>query len=403
MIVVLGLGVGIDAQRSRARRIRPHPPVSVACTTTLSGGGSINTAVSSASGGDTICLNSASNWAYSGTSQKGSDVTIRPVTGQTVSFSTMTLNNSRHLKFQGPMTFTGGATTTTSAGDARNLTFDGIAFKTFCLYVPDNVDHQITITNSTFIAGDGCGNEGRLTVNGWNQTHTVAVGVTLSHNQFGPDGCGDGIQLTGGADGVQVLYNEFTGITQHNSAVSGDCDLSPGAPHVDAIQFFGADDTVFTGNWIHGGTTGIMSPDCNGTGAVVTDNVFANSEGYQNQIEQSGANTGTYSHNTFRTGNGLRIYAGNGSCGNPTNVILKNNIAPAGLTTQGASTATWTITHNNGITGGTTIGGTVTYVGGSTPTTWAGWLQTSGVGNDAGDDGTDIGARIADLPTPGPQ
>ena len=69
--------------------------------------------------------------------------------------------------------------------------------------------------------------EGRLTVRGYN--NTAPVGVTITNNHFGNGGESDGVQLIGGAYGVQVgPGNEFTGIKQGSYSA-----------HVDPIQLYG--------------------------------------------------------------------------------------------------------------------------------------------------------------------
>jgi hypothetical protein len=255
-----------------------------------------------------------------------------------------------------------------------------------CINDPTNVNQDTLVDSSTFTGGQGC-TEGRVGINGNSNgqsvNHTVASGIVISNSVFGPGGCSDGIQIIGDSRAVNILRNEFLAIKQ------GPC--SP--VHVDPIQFYGAVGTVVTGNYFHGNSTGIMSPDCNGSASIMTDNVFVTDGEYPDQIVQSGSNAGTYNHNTF--GNGARMRFGNpNGCGLATNVTLTNNISSGGLSlTNGQGTGGFTISFNMGVGGSNVISGTPTYVGGSSPSTWAGWQLANGsAGKNAGNDGKDVGA-----------
>jgi len=213
----------------------------------------------------------------------------------------------------------------------------------------------------------------------------------IRNNVFGPGGCSDGIQAIGNADGIQVLYNEFVGIKQ------GSC--SP--VHADPIQFYGADNLVLTGNYFHGNSTGVMNAGCASQNGLYTDNVFISDGEYLDQIVMTGTNAGTYTNNTL-VNSSIRFLS-NG-CGFATNAVLRNNIIRQGLNLDaGQTTSSFTMSNNNGISQGTNnISGTPTFVGGSTPSTWAGFqLSAASVGRNAGSDGTDIGTHYFGAATTG--
>jgi hypothetical protein len=361
--------------------IVPGPP----CTTTIAAGANVATALSAMASGGTLCLGAGSYAAVDATFTKTAMTFVRPSAGvaaTAVNIAGVDVNNSQYVTFQ-DMTIA-GATVSTGSLSSLHITFSGIIFTNpVCINNPTNINQDTLITFSTFIGvGVGC-NEGRVGVNGNNISHSVASGIVISYNVFGPGGCSDGVQITGGARGVQVLYNEFVGLKQ--------ASCSP--VHLDPIQFYGAPAPIITGNYFHGNSTGIMSPDCNGSNGVYTNNVFVTDGEYPDQIVQSGSNAGTYNHNTFN--NGARIRLGNpNACGLATNVTLTNNIISAGLSlTNGQTTATFTVNFNHGIGGTNPIAGTPTYTGGTTPSTWAGFLLTAlSPGKAAGSDGFDIGA-----------
>jgi hypothetical protein len=355
------------------------------CTQTLNAGANIASALGSVASGGTICLNAGSYPSFNSTVTKTSMTTVTAAPGVTqaqVTVASVSTGSSQYLKFSN-MTI-GGATVGSGSSTSLHIHFVNIRFTgSVCINNPSNVNQDTLVDLSTFVGlGTSC-TEGRLGITGNNVSHSVSSGIVVSNSVFGPGGCSDGIQINGGARGVQILYNEFVGIKQ------GSC--SP--EHVDPIQFYGAIATVITGNYFHGNSTGIMSPDCNGNQLLVTDNVFVTDGEYPDQIVASGSNTGTFNHNTFA--NGARIRLGNpNGCGVATNVIITNNILSGGLSlTNGQTTSGLTINFNNGAGGSNPIAGTPTYVGGASPSTWAGFkLATSSVGRNAGSDGKDIGA-----------
>jgi len=357
------------------------------CTTTISSGASLATTVTSLAAGGTVCLNAGSYSSFNSSISKSSMTTIVAAPGLTqsqVTISSVNVGTSQNLTFKN-MTI-GGATISTGSLAALHIHFVGIKFSgSVCINTPTNVNQDTLIDSSTFAAvGQGC-TEGRLGVNGNNVNHTVASGVVISNNVFGPGGCSDGIQIVGGARGVQILNNEFVGIKQ------GNCD----PVHADPIQFYGADAPVLTGNYFHGNSTGVMSAGCNGRSGTFTDNIFVTDGEYPDQIVQTGPNGGTYDHNTFGNGAGVRFGDPN-KCGLVTNVTFTNNIVTGSFNlTEGQGTSTFTIRNNSGAGGTSPITGTIIFVGGRNSSTWSGWqLTATSAGNNAGTDGLDIGSTF---------
>ena len=78
---------------------------------------------------------------------------------------------------------------------------------------------------------------------------------------------------------MRIEGNEFVGIVQ------GSCSA-----HVDPIQLYGGQATVVD-NYFHGNSTGIMSPDGNGSPLTVTNNVFVGT-GYAWAIVDGGGRNG---------------------------------------------------------------------------------------------------------------
>jgi hypothetical protein len=373
-IVLLGLWVLLIAA--------PRISFAQTCTTTINAGTDIATAVANVASGGTVCLNAGGYSAFNSTVTKTSMTTVQPAPGVSqsqVTIPSVNVGTSQNLKFQN-MTIGETAIGTGSAA-ALHIHFANIKFTgAVCINTPTNVNQDTLIDSSTFAGvGTGC-TEGRVGVNGRNVYHSVSSGVVISNNIFGPGGCSDGIQIVGDALGVQILNNEFVGIKQ------GSC-----VAHSDPIQFYGAQGTIITGNYFHGNSTGIMSGDCNGSNSVVTNNVFVTDGEYPDQVVMSGSNAGTYDHNTFS--NGARMRFGKINCQVATNVKLTNNMVSGGIwLSEGQTTSGFTISNNQGLGGSNAITGAPTYVGGSSPTTWAGWRLANGsAGKNAGTDGLDIG------------
>ena len=72
-------------------------------------------------------------------------------------------------------------------------------------------------------------------------------GVVIAGNVIGPGGDSDGVQSS--ANGVQIVGNTFVGIE-----ATGDRDI-------DALQLYGAGNTLIRGNYFHNVSSAIMSPD----------------------------------------------------------------------------------------------------------------------------------------------
>jgi hypothetical protein len=368
------------------------------CTQTLSSGASIVTAVLAVASGGTVCLNAGSYPTFSSSIVKTSMTTVTTAPGVSqsqVTIASVDASTSQFLTFKN---LTIGRTTVgTGTTPALHIHFVGIRFTAdVCINNPANVNQDTLVDSSTFAGiGTSC-TEGRLGVTGNNNTHTVSSGIVISNNVFGPGGCSDGIQITGDAMGVQILNNEFVGIKQ------GSC--SP--VHADPIQFYGAVAPIVSGNYFHGNSTGIMSPDCNGRQGTYTNNVFVTDGEYPDQIVQSGSNVGTYDHNSFVGGAGIRFTPANG-CGNTSGAVVKNSIIQNGIRIDNQSSGSvFSVNdHNNGngVGGTNAIAGTPTFVGGTASTTWSGWqLASSSVGRNAGTDGLDIGSTTFGTGAPPP-
>ena len=108
-------------------------------------------------------------------------------------------------------------------------------------------------------------------------------GIVIAGNVLGPGGDSDGIQIS--ANGVRVLDNTFVGIQ------------GTGGRHIDALQLYGASNTVIRGNYFRDVSAAIMSPD-GGDHERIEDNVF-DTGGYPYAIMLGGDDGSVIRHNTM--------------------------------------------------------------------------------------------------------
>ena len=226
------------------------------------------------------------------------------------------------------------------------------------------VGADILFDNNTHAGINVCGScyEGRLQVAGYEAA--APSGVTIRNSTFGPGGDADGIQL--GADGVQVLDNEFTGIRQVS------------AVHTDSLQLYGARNTVIRGNYFHDFDVAIMAPD-GGTNEVIADNVFVGGD-YRPAV-QLGSHVGTqFVHNTVKDMD-VHMDRKSENPGSPSrDGVIRDNVfvngTIGGYSNNTSYCSNCTFSHNlfssSGAAKGTNaVVGTPVFTGGANPATYA--------------------------------
>ncbi|WP_445149191.1 Ig-like domain-containing protein [Baekduia sp. Peel2402] len=343
----------------------------------------LSSAFSSAQAGDVIELASGSYGNFSGGSKSGT-VTIRPQTGATASIHPA-LNGAANIRFDN-LTITGAeifgsshdiaivnskvtASTTVGNGSAMN-------------------NANILFDNDTFDGIDACGScyEGRLTVRGSGSTSSQPMGVTITNSHFGNAGESDGVQIIGAATGVKIgPGNEFVGIRQGGYS-----------RHVDSIQLYGSSQTQIVGNYFHNNDTILMAPD-GGDRENVSNNVMVGSGDYQPAVQFGHHNGSTFIHNTTKNID-VNTYVVSGDSSPNRNMVSRDNIVINGsLNASGCSACT--VSYNlftSGSTGTNAITGTPVFVGGTAPTTYAGWaLKDGSPGKANASDGTDRGINVS--------
>jgi hypothetical protein len=355
--------------------------------------------LAAANPGQTLCLATGSYGTFSGATKSSPGVTITAAAGAT---PTMDLNFTSasptpQWLILDHLTINGGVI----CGPTNNVTFTNDLIRdqlTVWQNGPDNGCGGGTVMNNNNIVfdndrfdwatnsnqGGGFG-DGKLMF--WNTkgNDPNPAGVTIKNSTF-TNGCSDGIDFIGAGRGVTIgPNNTFSNLIQGNCGV-----------HVDSIQFQGTDSPgpTITGNYFHDNETGIIGYD-GANDATITHNVFLNIARSDETLGEGNA-TGIISHNTLFNDD---IGCGVTHQGNVCHAVFINNIA-MGMLIQGAGSPSqndynlWTGGSSGG--GSHSLVGKPTYVGGSNPTTYAGYALTStSLGHNAGSDGKDIGVNVS--------
>jgi parallel beta helix pectate lyase-like protein len=227
-------------------------------------------------GGDTILLGPGNYGSFAG-AVKPSAVTIRPEAGASARMA-LAFSAAANLRIEG---------LTIDGADIGGSTHDvRIARSTFTHQVVIHADRMrdagVVLDGNRLARIDVCADcyEGRVHVLG---DSGGPSGIVISHNVLGPGGDSDGIQVS--ANGVRILDNTFVGIQ------------GSGGRHIDALQLYGASNTVIRGNYFRDVASAIMSPD-GGDHERIERNVF-DTGGYPYAIMLGGDDGSVIRHNTL--------------------------------------------------------------------------------------------------------
>jgi hypothetical protein len=397
-------------------------PAGFTCTTTISSG-SVSSALSSLTGGGTLCLNAGSYTYSDGTITKASMTTVRAAAGVTQSQVTIHGTSGSTARFaMGPssnVTFNGvtivgvtvGSNTRFSGSNATNLLFQHIHW-TGCVEIWQHGTGQMNVTfdgDMADVSGVGaspgvsspCADDGRFLLEGSDDAGTGQKGVVIENIRFPGSHCTDGVEARAGFTGVTIgPGNEFYGMRQETGATDG--QTCGGGSHVDPYQPYDSDYGQFIGNYVHDVSTGVMASDGIAVNQEITNNVFYSTNGdwpYAMYLAWS-PNT-PIKHNVFIGGSGAPrdLYindwaGGGGGHGNTSGAVNSNIFVFSGLVLdQGPPAITHNYNLNAGISEANGVTGTPVFVGGSTPTTWAGYALScpSSPGCGTGEAGTNMG------------
>lgn len=343
--------------------------------------------VSTATAGQTICLQSGNYGTWSGTNKA---ITIAAADGAT---PTMVFNFGSGVSgftLHGISGLSG-----TISGSANNIR---IEYSTFAGET-DVLMNNMQNANIVFDHDHFPGFVGTARVWTYNQNAGGPSGVVIQNSLFdNPSnlaGIADGVRCDGAS--IQILNNEFSGIN----------DSSSGGNHGDPIQIYGGTHCIIKGNYFHGM---INSATCSlGEWDGGDNNVFENNVVHTGGCyEAVGILADTNSlidHNTFIAPSSgclanpqsecasVATGAKTGSSGSGT--VYRDNVMAGIANGNGGVNASYTEHHNLCLSscGGTgDLVGVPILVGGSNATTWAGHKLTSGSpGYNAASDGLSMG------------
>lgn len=380
------------------------PLAAQTCTTTISAGASISSAVSSVANGGTVCLNAGAYPAWNATVTKTSQTTVTSAPGVTASQVTVPSFNFQSSRYITVTRITIGpnntylGTSRVGGTAARNIHLRKNVFTgPLSIWTPQNINQDTVVDGNYFGNVVQSVNEGRLGVQG-SDANSVTNGVVISNNVFEGPGPSDGIQITGSGYGTVIgPGNVFTGIKQNPVCTAA------GDVHCDPIQTYGGSNTTITGNYFYGNSTGMMLNGADGP-VTVTENVFVTDGEYPDQIVRAGTTGDVFTNNTFA--NGARMRFGD-SLGTVSGALVRNNIITGGFSFQYGQTQAGLGTIDHNLIPGSAIGtggisGSPTFVGGASPTIWPGYTLTSGsLGALTGSDGKNMGANFFGIGTVG--
>jgi chitodextrinase len=372
--------------------------VSAGCTQTLSTGANIASAVSSAAADSTICLNSGNYSAVNFTDiARTSMVTVKSVSGVSAQMSPV-FSNSDYIRLES-MTLSNAAISRCSTN--IQLVNNTWVQDTGGISVNDNAqgcdssNKNILIDGNTMIMTRATGGEGKITI-------TSVNGVTIKNNLIQgepgaalPSGSktgGDGIQMAGSVNNIIIGPGNIL-----RDLLQAPCGSDPlNDPHCDSIQIVDSApnaNIVVSGNWFDNVEVTLQHHDWGTSALKFNNNLITNSRhNWSYNAPTSGA---VIEHNTFYTQGDANWgkYGGVDSA----NLSFKNNILVNSASPYWCGAASCTANNNLGTTAGQAIGtnsiiGTPTFVGGTVPTTWAGWqLAVGSLGKGTASDGLDRG------------
>jgi hypothetical protein len=318
------------------------PPPSADCTVNATTG-TFGAVFSAAGSGAVICLASGDYGSFAGSTKPG-PVAIKPAAGASPSIQIAFGPTAKNIRIDGFRDFRGWDLNGSQNIEIVNTVFTGP------MQVRGAVS-GILFDNDTFDRLGHATWEGRLSF------AQGASNAIVRNSHFGNGGCSDGIQLTGESTGVTIQGNVFSGLRQ------GAC-----AEHADPIQFYGTSNVKILDNYFYDNSTGIMTPDGNGSPSVIQNNVWVMDE-YPWAIASGRDRDSQISHNVV-IGGWLRFQDSQGTA-------IRDNVSDVSF-----AGTTPLIDHN-------VLPSAVSFRGGAGRCAYA--LKLTSEGRGGGSDGTDVG------------
>jgi hypothetical protein len=343
--------------------------------------------LSAATAGQTVCLAAGNYGTWNGINKA---ITIAAQSGVTATLSLNIGTGDGNFTLNG-LTIGGGNISGNSgnfgsADRPQNITIKNSTF-TAALNIEYIDNANIMLDHNTHINIDNnstCSSTpGRIHLS-YSSNNNSGVTVQNSLLRGGnTDGVNAGSPLT-------ILNNEFDNITEKSS---NDC------AHTDPIQLYGGHHMIIRGNYIHDSADGIVAYD--GTHDNLIENNVIELVSGRWGLELYSDKNSIVRHNTLVYGTGC-AYA---PCGylvldhkssDPagSGTIIENNIATTVDLNNGSTASVNTKNMLRSGASGTNFNGIPVFVGGSAPTTWAGFKLAAGSpGIGAASDGGNVGIQ----------
>jgi hypothetical protein len=342
------------------------------CDRTATSAATLATAWSAATAGQVICLASGSYGKFRAGSKSGM-VTVRPQSGATATME-VDFNGANNVRLD-KLTITGGQLINAT----RNITIANSLF-TDALVINGVTNANVLLDHNTHqnINAPTGSTPARIHLGYSSDTPS---GVTIQGSLFA-GGDADGVQT---GVGVTIIGNEFRDI------------LDSGPNHTDAIQLLGAPGSVVRGNYIHNCASGIVAYD--GVERATIENNVIDLPGRPWSIELYSDDSSVVRHNTLAFGScdfnlpcGLININRKPADDAGRGTVLRDNVATAIDVENGSTVAARDHNLLHSEAGSGDLLGTPVFVGGPSPTSYAGFrLATGSPGRGAASDGTDIG------------
>lgn len=355
-------------------------------------GSNVNTAVQGGSGSTVLCFASGSYGEIDIFNAHPSGVvTLEPVNGTSATGIYFNLNGVSNVTitgFSGSSSSGGMLVQVSGQGNNSHIHFTHNAMTDNGVQVQNNTNANadILIDSNTFIGFTASNESARLNIV---SDSGCPNGITVSNNVFS-GGRSDGMNTSGASCGTIFSHNEISNIDEPN------CN----GIHCDGFQDNGGGvSTVLDGNWFHHVSNCWQITDGT-TNLSMTNNVCDggyDGNSHSGQMSPTGL---TFNHNTIVSSANINV--GNNSGGqSASNIVSTNNIFNGELAVNPGQSVTGTFTQNfnlcysGGCTGANSLSGVPTYVGGSLPSTYAGYQLTVGsIGHNAASDGKDMGVIV---------
>ncbi len=350
--------------------LAPSSAFAQTCDQTLPAGANVGSAISGAAAGSTICLN---NGSYGGFSLNGVTknprVTVRAVNplGASITGAVSISGNTSGFTFDGfnftNISIRGASTrelTFRNYNQTGKLLIDGVTTATPNILLEDFTHNNVSATTAS---------NARIhfSFSGRNSPVATIRRATID------GGCADGIQ-----SGVPFIIED----SRLMNMQVGNC---PNDPHTDALQLYGGPfaGTIIRGNYFYRNVQVLAAYD--GVDKVlIENNVFdpgPDGERRPCQIELYSDDSSIVRHNTvvYRGNSYGHICLDRKSSDNAGfGTIVVDNIATSIVTANGSSIAQRSKNLLRSGASGSDITGTPIFVGGATPTSYAGFELAAG-------------------------